>query len=172
MTTSTSIRRGLIAASFVLSTLTMAGSASAADLAYKAPPPVVDPPLDIHGFFDASFGGDYITPRGLHVTDTGLTSQISTGLLVDLYKNKNNFINKFTVYTGIWTDLWSEQNDPHVGSWNEFDWWVGAQVGFAQNWMLDMQYIEFLSPPTNGFHTERNMNVTLSYDDTSWGWPI
>lgn len=174
MTTSISLRRGLVAASFLLSTLMTVGAASAADLAYKAPPPPAEPPLDIHGFFDVSFGGDYITPRGLHVTDTGLTTQIATGLLFDLYKNKNGFINKFTVYTGIWNDLWSERNDPRVGAWTEFDWWVGAQIGFAKNWTLDIQYIEFLNPSTlTGFPgTERNGNVTLSYDDTSWGWPI
>ncbi|MBY0381862.1 MAG: hypothetical protein K2W78_08100 [Xanthobacteraceae bacterium] len=169
--TSISFRRGLVAASFVLSTLTVAGSASAADLAYKAPTPPPAPTLDIHGFFDASFGGDYISPRGLHVTKTGLTSQLATGLLVDLYKNNNSFINKFTIYTGVWNDLWSEQKNTNVGSWNEFDWWVGAQVGFAKNWLLDAQYIEFLSPPGN-FKTERNLSVTLSYDDTSWGLPI
>src|SRR5262249_32808384 len=34
------------------------------------------PPLDIHGFFDVTFANDYMTPRGLLVTNTGLTTQI------------------------------------------------------------------------------------------------
>jgi len=168
--TSISLRRGFVAASLVLSTLMTAGAASAADLAYKAPTPP-PAPLDIHGFFDVSFNTDYISPRGLHVNDKGLTTQIATGLLVDLYKNNNGYINKFTVYAGIWNDLWSEQKSPTVGSWNEFDWWFGAQIGFAKNWTFDAQYIEFLSPPGN-FSTERNLSLTLSYDDTSWGLPI
>ena len=43
----------------------------------EPPPPPPPPPLDIHGFFDVTFANDYITPRGLLVTNTGLTTQIS-----------------------------------------------------------------------------------------------
>lgn len=171
MTVKNQIKRRIAVAS-AAAILVTTGAAFAADLPIvtKAPP-VAFAPSDIHGFVDLSFGGDYMTPRGLHVTGTGLTTQIAAGLSLDLYKNKNNFINKFSVYTGTWNDLWSERRDPNVGSWQEFDWWVGAQVGFAQNWMLDMQYVEFLNPGLNGW-TQRNMNVTLSYDDTSWGLPV
>jgi hypothetical protein len=42
-----------------------------------AAPPPPPPPLDIHGFFDVTFSNDYMTPRGLLVTNTGLTTQIS-----------------------------------------------------------------------------------------------
>ncbi|CAM5455223.1 hypothetical protein AFEL58S_02880 [Afipia felis] len=162
-----------VAAASAIALLATTGAAFAADLPVvtKAPPVAYTPPLDIHGFVDVSFGGDYMTPRGLHVTGTGLTTQVAAGLSLDLYKNKNNFINKFSVYTGTWNDLWSERHDPGVGSWQEFDWWIGAQIGFAQNWMLDAQYVEFLNPGSNGW-TQRNMSLTLSYDDTSWGWPI
>jgi hypothetical protein len=172
MTVKNQIKRRIAAASAV-ALLATTGAAFAADLPVvtKAPPVAYTPPLDIHGFVDVSFGGDYMTPRGLHVTGSGLTTQIAAGLSLDLYKNKNNFINKFSVYTGTWNDLWSERHDPGVGSWQEFDWWVGAQIGFAQNWMLDAQYVEFLNPGSNGW-TQRNMSLTLSYDDTSWGWPI
>jgi hypothetical protein len=81
----------------------VAGPALAADLAVKAPQPVAAfAPSDIHGFFDVSFGGDYVTPRGVHVTGTGLTTQIATGLSADVYKNKNGFINKISLYGGVW----------------------------------------------------------------------
>jgi hypothetical protein len=171
MTVKNQIKRRIAVVS-AAAILVTTGAAFAADLpVVTKAPPVAFAPSDIHGFVDLSFGGDYMTPRGLHVTGTGLTTQIAAGLSLDLYKNKNNFINKFSVYTGTWNDLWSERRDPNVGSWQEFDWWVGAQVGFAQNWMLDMQYVEFLNPGLNGW-TQRNMNVTLSYDDTSWGWPV
>ena len=43
----------------------------------EPPPPPPPPPLDIHGFFDVTFANDYMTPRGLLVTNTGLTTQIS-----------------------------------------------------------------------------------------------
>lgn len=174
MTTTRLKQRNLSwAASFAVAAFVTAKGAMAADLpVYTKAPPPPPAPLDIHGYIDASFGGDYITSRGLHVTGTGLTSQIAMGLSFDLYKNKTGPINAISVYTGIWNDLWSEQKDPRVGSWNEFDWWVGGKVGFLNNWTIDTMYIEFLSPPVNGFRTERNISVTLSYDDTSWGLPV
>ena len=154
-------------------------SASAADmmpLKVKAPPPPASVPLDIHYFADVTFLNDYITPRGLLVTNTGLTTQILTGIALDLYKDKAGFINDISVNGGAWSDLWSEQHDVHVNSWNEFDWWVGMTVTFAQNWTAGVQYIEFI-PPAADLATsfpaiEHNMEFSLSYDDTSWGWPI
>src|SRR4030081_3388337 len=108
--------------------------ALAADLtAVKAAPAPLPPPgLDIHGFFDISFKNAYITPRGLLVTNTGLTTQALMGLALDLYKDRGGFINLVSVYGGVWNDLWSGQRHPRVGSWNEFDWFAGMSVKFAQ----------------------------------------
>jgi hypothetical protein len=146
----------------------MSGSPTlAADLPVKAPPPPPTPEFDIHGFFDISFKNDYITPRGLLVTNTGLTTQILSGMALDLYKSKTGFINDVSVYGGVWNDLWSKQSDPFVGSWNEFDWFVGVNVKFWQDWKFGVEYIEFLSPPHN-FHTERHFQFTLGYDDSKW----
>jgi hypothetical protein len=140
----------------------------AADMPLKAPPPVVEP-LDMHAFFDVSFKNAYITPRGLLVTNTGLTTQILAGLAGDVYKSKTGFINSVTVYGYVWNDLWSEQKPTNktVGSWNEFDWAVGMTVKFAQNWKFGVEYVEFLSPPGN-FSIERNIEFSLAYDDSSW----
>ena len=151
--------------------------ATAADLMplkVKAPPPAV--PLDIHYFADVTFLNDYITPRGLLVHNTGLATQILTGISMDLYKDKMGFINDVSVNGGAWSDLWSEQHDVHVDSWNEFDWWVGMNVTFAQNWTFGVQYIEFI-PPAADLSTsfpaiEHNMEFSLAYDDTGWGWPV
>jgi hypothetical protein len=138
----------------------------AADMPIKAPPPVVEP-LDMHAFFDLSFKNAYITPRGLLVTNTGLTTQVLTGLSADVFKSKTGFINAVSVYGYVWNDLWSDQNHPKVGSWNEFDWAVGMTVKFAQNWKFGVEYVEFLSPPGN-FSIERNIEFTLAYDDSGW----
>jgi hypothetical protein len=157
--------------------LGMLGSAaSAADLKLKAPPPPAAVPLDIHAFAEVTFLNDYITPRGLLVTNTGLTTQILTGITMDLYKDKMGFVNGISVYGAVWSDLWSDQHDVHVGSWNEFDWWLGMTVTFAQNWTFGAQYIELI-PPAADLATsfpaiEKNMEFSLSYDDTSWGWLI
>jgi hypothetical protein len=154
-----------------------ASDASAADmmpLKVKAPPP--PPSLDIHFFMDTMLLNDYITPRGLLVTNTGLTTQVLSGIVLDLYKDKAGFINDISVNGGVWSDYWSEQHDPHVGAWNEFDWWVATTVTFAQNWTWGVQYIEFVPPAadlmTSFPSIEHNVEFSLSYDDSSWGWPI
>jgi hypothetical protein len=147
-------------------------SAFAADMAVKAPYKAPEPEgLDVHGFIDISFKNDYITPRGLLVTNTGLTTQILGGFAWDLYKSKDGFINGVSVYTYVWNDLWSKQNHPKVGSWNEFDWAVGTSIKFAQHWKFGVEYIEFLSPPGN-FSQERNIEFTLAYDDSWMGFAI
>ena len=150
------------------------GSAvSAADLKLKAPPPPAAVPLDIHAFAEVTFLNDYITPRGLLVTNTGLTTQIMTGITMDLYKDKTGFINDISVVGGVWNSLWSQQHDPRVGPWNEFDWFLGVNVTYAKSWTFGAQYIEFIPPSPLSFPgTERNVEFSLSYDDTSWGWAI
>ncbi len=157
----------VVGAALSLAIATWGSAASAADIsAFKPPPPPPPVALDIHGFFDVSFSNDYITPRGLLVTNTGLTTQILNGLAFDLYKDRYSAINLVSVYFGTWNDLWSQQNSTTVGSWNEFDWFVGVNVGFAQYWKAGLQYVVFLSPPGN-FAQERNLELSLFFDDGS-----
>jgi hypothetical protein len=146
-------------------------AAFAADMPIKAPPPPAVEPLDMHAFFDVSFKNAYVTPRGLIVHNTGLTTQILGGIAADVYKNPTGFINGISLYSYVWNDLWSKQGDPKVGSWNEFDWAVGFTVKFAQNWKFGFEYVEFLSPP-GAFSDERNAEFTLAYDDSHWGLPF
>jgi hypothetical protein len=91
----------VIAVGAILSWGASGSIVSAADmmaLKVKAPPPSV--PLDIHYFADVTFLNDYITPRGLLVTNTGLATQILTGIALDLYKDKTGFINDISVNGG------------------------------------------------------------------------
>ena len=156
-----------------------AGSASAADLKplpTKAPPPITPFVLDVHGFVDVTFKNTNVTPRGLMVRETsGLTTQVANGLALDVYKDTSGFISGVSFYAGTWNDLWSEQHDPVVKSWAEFDWWVGMSVKFAQHWKFTVEYIAFLSPTTvtTSFPaTEHNIEFGLFYDDSHWGLPI
>ena len=65
-----------VGAALSLAITSFGSAAFAADMkVLKAPPPPA-PTLDIHGFFDVTFANDYITPRGLLVTNTGLTTQV------------------------------------------------------------------------------------------------
>lgn len=134
--------------------------------------PSPEPPLGsaIHGFTEFTFTNDYVTPRGLLVTNTGLTTQILSGLAFDLYKG-TGLISNVTFTGGIWSDLWSEQNDPKVGSFNEFDWFAGLTVRFAKDWVFGAQFIQFQSPPQH-FSTESNLELKLGYDDSWLKWPV
>jgi hypothetical protein len=146
----------------------MGSVAMAADMPLKAAPvPPPPPEFDVHGFVDISFKNDYITPRGLLVTNTGLTTQTLMGLAVDVYKDKGGFINLVSFYAGVWNDLWSEQRHPRVGAWNEFDWFTGMNVKFAQDWKFGVEFSQWLSPPGN-FRTETNLEFSLAYDDSKW----
>jgi hypothetical protein len=155
------------------------GAAYAADLQLKAPPapPPQPPGLDIHGFFDLTFANDYITPRGLLVTNTGLTTQVLSGLVLDLYKSPNGFINDIAFTMGTWNDLWSGQNDPVVGAWNEFDWFLDLDFKFAQFWKFGVEYGEFI-PPAHGTTAstfpgdEAHVQLALAFDDSRSGLPI
>jgi hypothetical protein len=155
----------------------LVSTAWAADLMpVKASPPPPEETLDVHGFVDVTFGNDYITPRGLLVTNTGLTTQVLSGLALDLYKDKGGWLNDVNISAGVWNDLWSEQHDPSVGPWNEFDWFVGADFIVAKNWDFGVQYIDFV-PPAHDLITsfpsvESNIQFSLSYDDSGWGSPI
>jgi hypothetical protein len=163
----TRVASALVAAA-ALSFGALGSAASAADLKLKAPPPPPAESLDIHGFVDLSLKNDYMTPRGLLVTNTGLTTQILMGLAFDVYKDKTGWISDISFSGGVWNDLWSEQHNPVVGSWNEFDWFVGMNVKFAQDWMFGVQYIEFVSPPHAFPGIEKNVELSLSYDDSKW----
>jgi hypothetical protein len=62
------------------------------------------------------------------------------GLSLDIYKNPGGFINDISIDFETWNDLWSHENNPHVGSWN------GTNIKFAQGWTFVVHYWEFLPP--------------------------
>lgn len=126
---------------------------------------------DVHGFFDLSFKNDYITPRGLLVSNTGFTIQVLTGLTLDVYKNPCRWLSKASITIGVWNDIWSKQDDPYVGGWNELDWFVGVNTLIAKHWLFGVQYVQFVSPPHH-FTPENNIEFFLGYDDSSWGCPV
>ncbi len=130
-----------------------------------------DAPSAIHGFGIVNFSNDYITPRGLMVTNKGLTVQIITGLVFGLYHDPAEAIDDVSFVVGTFNDINTTQHNGPVGAWNEFDWFAGPSFHFGKNWNLDVQLGQFLSPPGN-FKTETNLESALSFDDSGLGLPV
>lgn len=113
----------------------------------------------VHGFLDIEFKNDYITPRGLLVTRTGFTTQILLELNFAICKTE---MYELSWIAGVWNDLWSEQDNPHVGAWNELDWYTGLEWIYSKNWDFRLAFTQFLSPPGN-FKPENNIEAVLTY---------
>jgi hypothetical protein len=86
----------------------------------EAPPQQPRSSSDVHGFFVSRFKNDYITPRGLLVTNTGLTTQVLSGLALDLYKDKGASSIRSASYGYRVERPHGAIRHSRVGSWNEF----------------------------------------------------
>lgn len=115
----------------------------------------------IHGFGDMTFKNDYITPRGLLVTNQGVTTQVLAGLVFLTPGNTS-------IVAGVWNDINSDgakyAMPSKVGAWNEFDYFVGLNWQATQALKLGVSYVVFLSPP-GVFETEHNVEFSASYKD-------
>ena len=115
----------------------------------------------IHGFADVAFKNDYITPRGLLVTNQGLTTQILGGIVFLTPGNTS-------IVIGTWNDINSDGADynrpSNVGAWNEFDYFAGINWQATKSLKIGAAYVVFLSPP-GVFQTEHNIEFTAYYSD-------
>src|ERR1700736_5189967 len=116
----------------------------------------------LHGFDDLAFKNDYITPRGLLVTNKGLTIQILNGFVASAYQSANGPVNDIAFVAGVWNDLNpAHQNAP---TWNEIDPFVGVNFNLHKDWIAGIQYVAFISPHGN-FKLEHNIEFSLRYED-------
>ena len=127
-------------------------------------------PPTVHGFDDLAFKNDYLTPRGLLVTNKGLTIQILNGFVAPVYSSASGPISDVSLVTGVWNDLNpGHQNAP---TYNEFDAFGGINFSIYKDWIAGIQYVAFISPPGN-FKTEHNVEFSLRYEDNMrWLSPI
>jgi|HubBroStandDraft_6_1064221.scaffolds.fasta_scaffold05906_8 hypothetical protein len=139
-------------------------SVSSVALAQDSSPPT------IHGFDDLAFKNDYITPRGLLVTNKGLTIQMLNGFVAPVYQSGSGPINDVSLVVGIWNDFNpAHQNAP---GYNELDAFGGVNFSADKDWIAGIQYVAFISPPGN-FKTEHNLEFSMRYDDNlRWMSPI
>lgn len=127
----------------------------------------------VHGFNDLTFKNDYITPRGLLVTNKGFTIQSVNGFAASAYHAADGPLNEITFVSGIFNDLNpGHQNSQNRNFWNELDGFAGFNFNFYKDWLLGAQYVAFISPGGQ-FKTENNLEFTLGYDDAGrWFAPV
>ena len=127
----------------------------------------------VHGFNDLTFKNDYITPRGLLVTNKGFTIQSVNGFAANAYHAADGPLNDITFVSGIFNDLNpGHQNSQNRNFWNELDGFAGFNFNFYKDWLLGAQYVAFISPGGQ-FKTENNLEFSLGYDDGGrWFAPI
>ena len=166
-----------IALAAAAATITTAGMASAADLPSKKSIPVLAAaaePSAVHGFLDFTYANGMMSGGGKPLYKSGVSLlETTAGLSVDLYSSKTGPINSFTAFVGGWAQSW---NDAPTGSarMQEYDWWAGATIGFADYYKLTVQELQFQIPNAGpkGIKVVENMTATLSYDDAHLGLPI
>ncbi len=140
----------------------------AASQAQNAPPP-----SRVDALFNLEFSNEYLTPRGMIVTDKGLTLQPLLIGLVNLYKGES-FINDITFVPGVWNDFSSSPVSIHAPfgsqpktSWVEIDPIVGMSVGFAKRFKLDVTYTAF-NMQILDIGTSQHLDSKLTFDDSDY----
>jgi hypothetical protein len=120
----------------------------------------------LHGFGDVSVKNDYITPRGLVVTDKGTTTQVLDGLVLVSPGG-------VALTAGTWTDLNPGFRDGNISALNEFDFFFGVSATVMPRVEAGVQYVQFVSgQPSVAFHDERNIEFSLKYHDGAKGAPF
>jgi hypothetical protein len=168
-----------IAFAAAAATISAAGAASAADLPSKKSVPslVAEEPSAIHGFMDFGYANGRVTGGGNPLYASGAALfQSDVGAAIDLYKSKSGLINSFSVFAGVWAE---DLTNPAAGHtrMQEYDWWAGASVGFADYYKLTVQSLQFQLQATDKANpgaqvVVKNATASLSYDDAHLGLPI
>jgi hypothetical protein len=139
----------------------------------KESKPVVEPAPETHVHFliQAELASAYITPRGMIVTNSGLTIQPLFLMFVDLYKG-DGFLNSVKAVGGVWNDINSNpvSKQPPFGSdpktnWVETDPIGGLSIGFAKNFTLDVTYSAFVMHILD-IGTSQHLETKLSFNDS------
>ena len=115
----------------------------------------------IHGFGSVQVSNDYITPRGLLVTNKGMTVQALAGIVFLLPDN-------FSVVAGGWNDLDDFHHEAGgAGNWIEEDFFFGVNYQLTKQIKLSATYDSWNFPGEHGsIDNEQNMEFTAAFDDS------
>lgn len=116
----------------------------------------------IHGFGSFQLSNDYITPRGLLVTDEGVTAQALAGIVFLLPDN-------FSIAAGAWNDLDAvHEHTPGTGAWVEEDFFAGLTYKPTKQIKLSATYDSW-NFPSGAPSNEQNIEFVAAYDDSAPG---
>lgn len=120
------------------------------------------PPSAIHGFGSLQLSNDYITPRGLLVTNEGVTAQALVGLVMVLPAN-------FALVAGSWNDVDAvHRHLPGTGAWTEEDFFAGFSYSPTKQIKLSATYDSW-NFPSGSPSNEQNIEFVAAYDDSAPG---
>jgi hypothetical protein len=135
-----------------------------------------DSPIMSHvdAVLNMEFANEYVTPRGMIVTDRGLTFQPLLLGLVNVYKG-TGFLNDVTLVPGIWSDFCSSQlsktgptvTTPPTTEWIEIDPIAGISFTAEKRFKLDVTWTEFNMQVLN-ISTSQHLDSKLTFDDSDF----
>ncbi|HEX3717581.1 MAG TPA: hypothetical protein VH595_06410 [Verrucomicrobiae bacterium] len=154
--------------SLSLAVLSLATAAHAAD----APPE-----SHVNAVLNLEFANEYVTPRGMIVTDKGLTFQPLALGLINIYKSDkpDNFVNSVTLIPGVWSDFCSSPTSKTgptykttpTTEWVEIDPIGGVEFALAKRFKLDVTWTEFDMQVLN-IATSMHLDSKISFDDSDY----
>lgn len=128
----------------------------------------------VDAVLNMEYANEYVTPRGMIVTDRGLTFQPLFLGLVNLYKG-NGFFNDITLVPGIWSDFCSSQlsktgptvTTPPTTEWIEIDPIAGISLTMEKRFKLDVTWTEF-NMQVLDISTSQHLDSKLTFDDSDY----
>lgn len=123
---------------------------------------------NVNGLMAFDFASDYITPRGLHVEDSGLVTQPLLLVFWKLRTAPKAALTDITLTTGVWNSFHSVKAGANPSRWNEIDPIVSLGLKFRNRLAVDLNSTAFYTP-TRNYLTSAHTDFKLTYNDQPHG---
>ena len=148
--------------------------ASAALLSLASPARADGPISHVDAVVNMEFANEYVTPRGMIVTDKGVTFQPLVLGLINVYKS-DGFLSDVTLVPGVWNDFSSSQvsktgptyKTQPTTQWVEIDPIAGVSFTMAKRFTLSVTWTEF-NMQVLDIATSQHLDTKLAFDDSDY----
>lgn len=113
----------------------------------------------IHFSLDQTLSTNYITPRGLVESDSGVTSYTTVGVATSLYSSNTGLAKDLSIHAGALFNLYSRPNASTNGTFRELDWWAGTNLTLQDGIVLGVEYSQFVSP-VGAYSSDNNVEFS------------